>query len=227
MKAKDIKRLLVLDTETTGLSPGDSRTIEVAVALYDIDHCAVVASFASLICADSNAAEHVNHIPVSLLLDAPVEEFVWSRVFDLARCADIVVAHRAEFDRGFVPEHLRELRPWTCSKFDIEWPKGNLGDHLVHLALAHDVPVYTAHRAMADVDTLVRTFQAASKLVDVSVMLEKAMRPKVKFIALVSFEDKDKAKAAGFAWNAANKAWERSMPEEDTKKLPFKVKKVA
>jgi DNA polymerase-3 subunit epsilon len=81
---------------------------------------------------------------------------------------------------------------------------------------------------MADVDTLIRTFQAASKMgMDVALMIEKAMRPKSKFIALVSYEEKDKAKNAGFAWNAANKAWERSMPEEDTKKLPFKVKKVA
>ena len=223
-----ITRALILDTETTGLSPETCQTIEVAVALYDIPHAAVIASFASLIKNDSNEAEHVNRIPVSLLEGAMTGAVVWPSVTNLAARADVIIAHRAEFDRGFVIQRLREMKPWCCSKFDIEWPQGQIGDHLVHLALAHDVPVYTAHRAMADVDTLVRTFQAASRMgADVALMIERAMRPKSKFVALVSYEDKDKAKSNGFAWNPAAKAWERLMPEEDTKKLPFKVKKVA
>ncbi len=66
------KRILILDTETGGLDPAIHPCIEVACILYDLGAGAeLLASFASLIRASENAAEHVNHIPLALLADAP------------------------------------------------------------------------------------------------------------------------------------------------------------
>jgi DNA polymerase-3 subunit epsilon len=226
MKAQAIRYALILDTETTGLNPEMDATIEVACALYDIEYASVVASFASLIQCDHNSAELVNRIPVRLLIDAPISGSVWPQVVSLALRADVIVAHRAEFDIQFVPKELQKLKPWACSKFDMDFPCGKpeRGEHLVHLALAHDVPVYTAHRAMADVDTLVRTFQAAHRLNhDVSNMIARSLRPKGVFQALVSFNDKDKAKEAGFSWNPEAKTWSRRMFVDEVSKLPFKT----
>lgn len=112
-------------------------------------------------------------------------------------------------------------------RFEVRPADGKLGDHLVHLALAHGVPVFTAHRALADVDTLVRTFQAAAKMTDVSAMLARAMRPKVHVQALVSFDDREKAKSSGFAWGPTTKMWTRRMASEDVASLPFKTKEIA
>lgn len=217
-----MKTLAILDTETTGLDPSKDACIEVACVLYDIEHAAPVESFASLIRAKGNAAEAVNRIAPPLLERAPAQVAVWGVVRGIIERADAVVAHRAEFDRSFVPSELRTLRPWVCSKFDIEWPHGKAGDHLVHLALAHGLGVLHAHRALTDCDTLVRLFQRVAELGgDVPAMLARAMRPKVTVIAQVSYDDREKAKAAGFAWDPSGKFWHRAMAREDVAALPF------
>lgn len=224
-----IRRILILDTETTGLDPKTNQCIEVACTLYDVRNAEPIASFASLIHSGDNAAEAINRIPVEMLAMAPPDERVWPYVQKLAERSEAIVAHRAEFDRGFVPEALRNVRPWICSKFDIEWPKGKLGDHLVHLALAHGVPVFTAHRAMADVDTLVRLFQkVAADGHDVPAMLARAMRPKTLMVSLAPYEEKDVVKSHGFSWNdLVPKQWARRMPFEDVAKLPFRVREAS
>lgn len=227
MKASEIHRLCVIDTETGGLNAETDPTIEVAVALYDIEHAAVIAAFASLIRGSSNGAKEVNRIPVDLLQHGFGSVDVWDQVQELALQSDVIVAHRAEFDRRFVPSEIRDMRPWACSKFDMDWPKGKpeRGEHLVHLALAHDVPVYSAHRAWTDVDTLVRTFQAAQRMgCDVREMVARSMRPKGLFEAIVSYEKKDAAKNAGFRWEPENKRWTKSLFLDEVAGLPFKTR---
>ena len=220
-----MKTLAIIDTETSGLDPSKDVCVEVAVILYDIEHAAPIESFASLIRAKGNATEAVNRIPVPLLERAPADQAVWSVVRAMIERADVIVAHRASFDRAFLPAELRELRPFACSKFDIEWPHGKLGDHLVHLALAHGVGVMDAHRALTDCETLVRIFQrVAEQGADVPAMLARAMRPKVTVIAQVRYDDREKAKSHGFAWNPEARHWSRSMAREDVGSLPFPVR---
>jgi DNA polymerase-3 subunit epsilon len=230
MEAKDVRQILVIDTETTGFDPKADTTIEVACTLYNIIHAAPVQSFASLIRAANNPAEHVNRISVDLLQTIPDHwKQVWGVVRDLAEQANVIVAHRADFDIQFVDPPLRALRPWACSKYDMDWVKGRpqRGDDLVHLALAHGVPIVSAHRAMADVDTLVRTFQAAQALgQDVAEMVARSLRPKALFIALVPYAEKDKAKQVGFQWTDSDKTWSRTMFLDEAAKLPFKTKQV-
>jgi DNA polymerase-3 subunit epsilon len=225
-----IRRLLILDTETTGLSHETDSVVEVAACLYDVERASPVISYSSIVHGQGNAAESVNGIPESLVEDptVPTSARVWAFVARLVDHADAVVAHRADFDYGFVPKYLVELRakPWVCSKFDIEWPKQReQGEHLTHLALAHGLGLVTAHRAMADVDTLVRLFQRVAEMgVNVQSMLAKAMRPRVKVVSLAPFEQKDVVKKSGFAWDPAARVWWRRMPEEDVSSLPFKAR---
>ncbi len=221
------KRILILDTETTGLDPKTHSVIEVAACLYSVADASPIDWASWLICHPTNEAEEINRIPVSLLAQGHQAKDAWDALEALAESADAIVAHRAEFDRGFVSSKLRDMKPWICSKFDIEWPKGNLGDHLVHLALAHGVAVVSAHRAMADVDTLVRTFQAAALIQDTGPMLVRASRPKVLVQALVSYDDREKAKAAGFSWEADRKRWTRRIAKEDVAALGFRTAEVS
>lgn len=221
-----IRRLAILDTETTGPDPDKDQCIEVAVCLYDLVAAAPVATFSSLIRAESNTAFDVNRIPVDILKDATPADVVWKRVAIFAETADVFLAHRADFDRGFTPEPLRSSRPWVCSKFHVEWPEGKLGDHLLHLALAHGIGVVHAHRAYSDVDTLSRLLTRVAEKHDLQEMFRLAMRPRKKYAAIVSYDDREKAKQAGFAWVPERKAWEREMVAEDVEKLPFKVREV-
>jgi DNA polymerase-3 subunit epsilon len=221
-------RALILDTETTGLSPQQNQAIEVAVVLFDTEFNASVATFATLIEAESNDAEHINKIPVSLLKDAMEAGPAWSRVSELVEAADCIVAHNASFDRSFTPSHIAEMRPWVCSLHDIKWPESSSSKQLSSIAITHGVPVLGAHRALTDVDILVRLFQRLGERgIDVGGLLQAALKarvPKALIQAVVSFDDKDKAKAAGFRWNAPVRRWEARMTLEDAKKLPFKTK---
>lgn len=224
-------KALILDTETTGLTPpptGTDQAIEVGCVLYDLVLAAPVTSFASLIHADANPAETINRIPVAALRSAPPADNVWSYVRALAGRAEVILAHRADFDRAFVPAGVTGSTPWVCTKFHVDWVHGKPGDHLVHLALAHGVGVLDAHRALTDCETLSRLLTRAHQQgQDLVRLVQRAMRPRVKVQALVSYDDRDKAKAAGFAWDPAARQWLRDMPKEDVGTLPFKVREVS
>jgi DNA polymerase-3 subunit epsilon len=221
-----IENICIFDTETTGIDAKDHETIEAACALYNIKEKAVIETYASLIKTDHNEAVEINEIPVSLLQLAPSESHVWENVSRLFNLADVIIAHRVEFDIKFVPENLAKLRPWCCSKFDILWPRGKEGSDLLHLALAHGVGVVHAHRALSDVDTLVRLFTRVDDMGhDLEAMIRHGMRPKSKWIAMVSFQQKDLAKNCGFAWDNEKKEWYKNIGDDDKNDFPFKIKK--
>lgn len=128
--------ILIVDTETTGLSPKTDRVVEVAGVLYSLEHASVVRSFASLIrTPDGNAAEEINGISPALLADAatPDADEVWEAMRVLACSAECIVAHHADFDHEFCVGRLDvevldadgRMRPipWVCSMDDIEWPR--------------------------------------------------------------------------------------------------------
>jgi DNA polymerase-3 subunit epsilon len=225
MADQKIRYAALLDTETTGMNPATDRTIEVAVMLFDVKHAQPVASFASLIRGDaSNGGFDANGIPPEMLPEAREPERVWSAARWIIEPAQIVIAHNSEFDRQFVPDLGK---PWVCSENDIKWPGRARGGSLAHLALSLGLGVASAHRAMADVDTLARILtRLAEQGHDLEPVLLHAMRPKVMCHSLAPFEKKDEVKAAGFRWDADRKTWWRRMPLEDTEALPFKVRVV-
>jgi DNA polymerase III subunit epsilon len=223
--ANGIRYAALLDTETTGLNPSTDRTVEVAVMLFDVKHAQPVASFASLIRGNSNGSSSVNGIPAEMLPEAREPERVWSAARWIIEPAQIVIAHNAEFDRQFTPDLGK---PWVCSEGDIKWPnstKGGRGGSLAHLALSLGLGVASAHRAMADVDTLARILtRLAEKGHDLEAMLVHAMRPKAMFHSLAPYEERETVKSNGFRWDPDRKIWWRRMAVDDVKELPFKVR---
>jgi DNA polymerase-3 subunit epsilon len=217
----------IVDSETTGLDAKADRVVEVAAVRFHVAHGAVIQTYAALLEGTENKAAHINHIAPELLEHGLEEEDVWSVVGDMVAASDCVLAHNAAFDRGFVEPHLNldEDRPWLCSMRDFEWPTKSDSRKLTELALAHGVFIHSAHRALTDVDILVRLLiRVREQGHDLLALFEDAMTPKPLLAALVPFERKDEAKAAGFSWNAGAKRWERRMPLTAAKKLPFKTK---
>jgi DNA polymerase-3 subunit epsilon len=224
-----MKLVMLLDTECTGLEDTDT-CIEVAIAVYSVPHAAVVESFSSLIQhTGGNPAEAVNGIPAEMLINAPYADDVWCYVRERVRWVDAIIAHNAAFDRRFVPGDLASEKPWICSCDDLLWPmapKPRAG--LVALALAHGLGVSHAHRAAVDVDLLARLLtRVREQGTDLHKFLARGLRPKATFQALVPFDRKDEAKAAGFSWEAGSKRWLRTMAIEDAALLPFKVREAA
>ncbi|MDM7992962.1 MAG: exonuclease domain-containing protein [Candidatus Fermentibacter sp.] len=223
-----LRRLALLDTETTGTADEDP-AIEVAVVLFDVPCAAIVASWSSLIRHGDdpqNPAEPVNGIPAELLREAPPAGEVWAAARAFAASAEAFVAHGAAFDRARVPGEVWEGRPWICSMDHLDWP-GQLrpGESLVSLALRHGLGVATAHRAMADCELLARLFaRVAEGGADLQAMLARGLRSRARYRAVLSYERREEARAAGFRWDAARRAWWREMAVEDAGALPFPVR---
>lgn len=140
----------------------------------------------------------------------------------------IEVAHNAEFDSKKMVGDTRFLPlaslPWVCTMSDFKWPLATKEQgSLINLALDHGIGVASAHRALTDCRLIAALFD---RMADLPAMFDVAMRPKALFQALVPFERKDEAKAAGFKWNGSDKTWTRQMAIEDAAALSFPVRRL-
>ncbi len=152
----------------------------------------------------------------------------------MVEASDLIAGHFVDFDRRFLaaagwveakPESERP-RPWLATE-DMPWPRSEPGVRLTEVALYHGVGVTQAHRALADCQLIAALFERMVELGhDLEAMFAHALRPKAIFQAEVSFADKDKAKAAGFRWNAQRKQWLRSMAIADAAQLGFPVREM-
>lgn len=231
-----IRTICIVDVETTGLEPGKDQVIELGAILWSVEHCTMIEAYSRLLPAQANAAEAVNGIPagaLSVLQEAPT----WDGLLDLAGEADALVAHNAAFDRAFIDRAVNGIEvdekpfalgdPWICTIEDFVWPRAGGGNSLIAIALTHGCAVVAAHRAINDCLLLVRLFES---LPDIALRLtaarEHAKLPKNRHVALVSYEDREKAKVAGFSWEAGRKEWHRTMADVDAAKLPFRTRVV-
>lgn len=235
-----IKQVLIVDTETTSLDPSSGQVIEVGAILYSVEHQTTIQQISFLLPAGGNPAEHINRIkPASLATLAATDVQIGLSVLSyMARKADIAVAHNADFDskwfgtEGIGTVMLPILRnsdnkplPWVCTCQDFEWPlQTRFGQSLVELALAHGIGVATVHRALADCQLIAALFDRMDNL---QAMFARASRPKARFAAKVSFDEKELAKQAGFQWFAEKRSWERIMAVDDIQALPFQVKQIS
>lgn len=220
------RRLLILDTETTGLDPERHQCIEVGGILFDVPSRSVLAQLSFLLPCERNPAEAVNGIPAAVSrLDQPVEAAL--TLFEqLVASADAVVAHNAAFDRQwFGSGGLPAIhQPWICSMEDIRWPQERrlrATPSVRDLALSYGVPVWAAHRALTDCIYLAQVFERCS---DLETLLQQAIEPRRLYRAVVAYSERQLAKEAGFRWNQpVPGAWSRRLSESEAGALGFAV----
>ncbi len=225
--------LLIIDTETTGTDPQQDRVIEIGAVLYSATHQSPLAQLSYLLDSPDNAAEPINRIPPAALSILPksLQYQSLSLLQGMATEANYIIAHNAEFDaQWFDDSKLPILRdcnqkplPWLCSMADMTWPKQSRpSQSLINLALDHGIGVSSAHRALTDCQLLAELFTRL-EADELNRLICQASRPKALFKALVSYDDRQLAKDAGFRWHAADKTWRRRMAVEDAPQLPFPV----
>ena len=219
-------RILILDTETTGLSPEQGVCIEVGAVLFDVGSRAVLQQLSFLLPCQANPAEAINGIPAAVTRLPQPTEAALALFGALVAAADAVVAHHAAFDRQwFGHGALPALTiPWICSMEDIRWPAElqlRADPSLRDLALAHGVPVWAAHRALTDCDYLVHVFQRCAQLEG---LLVAAQEPRELYRARLSYSERHLAREAGFRWNEpVPGAWSRRLSKREAEALPFPV----
>jgi len=221
--------LLIIDTETTGLDPALDHCLEVGAILFDVSTRQVLAQQSFLLPAESNAAESINRIP------APVTRLPqpWQPALEyfgsLVEAADVIVAHNAAFDsqwfgRGPLPS---VPKPWLCSMEEMPWPSDRQlrsRPSVRDLALAYEVPVWSAHRALTDCIYLAEVFRRCE---DLDERLALGLEPRCLYKAQVSYENRHLAREAGFRWNdPVQGAWSRRLSQREADALAFSVKKL-
>ena len=219
-----LQNILILDTETTGLSPADSVCIEVGAILFNVPQKAVVTQLSFVLPCLLNSAEHINHIPASVTTLGPGPEAGLSLFMQLVDASDAIIAHNKDFDQQWFGQgNLPAIdKPWICTMSDVSWPKHlNIKSRpsVIGLALAHGVPVWAAHRALTDCIYLAQVFERCD---DLQGLLQNAQQPRFLYQALVSYDDRQLAKDAGFSWNNdGSKTWTRKLTEAEAGELPF------
>ena len=221
-----VRTLLIIDTETTGLDPQLDHCLEVGVILFDVPSRQVLAQHSFLLPVEANAAEAINRIPAAATnLPQPWRPAL-SYLQSLLDAADVLVAHNAAFDRQwFGRGHLPATdKPWLCSMEEMRWPAERLlrsRPSVRDLALAYEIPVWAAHRALTDCIYLAEVFRRCDELEQ---LVERGLEPRQLMRAQVSYDDRHLARDAGFRWNEPVKgAWARRLSEREARDLDFPV----
>jgi len=242
-------RILVLDVETTGLKAGRDALLEVGAALFDSTVKQTLWMYSTIMpILIDNPAESINHISKDAL-QAAVNLYDWRPAFTeldgalapvLQLCdagaVDVCCAHNKDFDKGFIdalaenPPLLRGIDrvpiPWFCTKDGINYPQQGKAKSLRYLAVDHGIPIGSQrHRALADVMLVCDLLTLAE---DLDAQVLEALKPQSLFQALVSFDDRELAKKAGFRWNGPAKRWEKKMssdtPQQPVEERPFPIR---
>ena len=218
--------LLIVDTETTGLDSNVDRCIEVGAILFNVRNRSILAQQSFLIPSENNKAEKINRIPSGITqLKQPLEEAI-NYLQALIDSSDLLVAHNAAFDRKWFGKSPLPIvsKPWLCSMEDIKWPSDrNLRPRpsVRDLALAYEVPVWNAHRALTDCIYLAEVFRRCDAL---EALLVHGLEPRRLMKAQISYSERHLAKEAGFRWNdPVEGAWSRRLSDREISELNFPV----
>ena len=120
---KKIEKILIIDTETTGLDENKDEVIEIGCILFDVSFKCVLSQVSFLFPVNNNDAEYVNGISAEVTnISQPWEDGL-NFFLKLVDCSDFIVAHNVEFDkkwfgRGRLPKLNKK---WICSLEDINW----------------------------------------------------------------------------------------------------------
>jgi DNA polymerase-3 subunit epsilon len=213
-----VQRVLVLDTETTGLSHPADKIIELALLLVQVD-TATGLPFGAVDAFEGfedpgmpipKVAQEVTGISDEMVKGQRLDD---EQVAALVSKADLIVAHNAGFDRPFVEARFPcfVAKSWACSFMDIDWKAAGSGSSKLS-ALANDQGwFYDAHRAQMDCHALLQVLRqpvGPSATTGLSQLIAAAAQPSFKLRATGSpFESKDQLKARGYRWDADARVW--------------------
>jgi len=218
------QRVIVLDTETTGLDSKLERIIELAMLSVLVDTStglpvgpvSIYESFEDPGKPIPPQITEITGIDDSMVKGLRIDD---AAVTALVQQADLVVAHNAGFDRPFVEARFPvfEGKAWGCSFQGIDWKKEGSGSAKLEFLASERGWFYDAHRAQVDCHALLQVLAAplADGQTGLSRLLAGAGQTRYKLRATgAPFESKDKLKARGYRWDGEGRVWWCSLASE-------------
>ena len=211
------QRVIVLDTETTGLDSKSESIIELAMLSVLVDTATglpvgpvtIYESFEDPGKPIPPQITEITGIDDSMVKGQRIDD---AAVTALVQQADLVVAHNAGFDRPFVEARLPVFasKSWNCSFMGIDWKKEGSGSAKLEFLASERGWFYDAHRAQVDCHALLQVL--ASPLADGQTGLLRLLsglgQTRYKLRATgAPFESKDKLKARGYRWDGEGRVW--------------------
>lgn len=225
--SQGVRRVLVLDTETTGLSHQADKIIELAMLLVEVDLASglpfgpvtLFEGFEDPGMPIPAVAQQVTGISDDMVAGHRLDD---AQVEALAARADLIVAHNAGFDRPFMEARFPGFaaKAWACSFADIDWKAaGAESAKLSALAQNHGW-FYDAHRAQVDCHALLqvlsRPMGPQGPATGLNRLISVAAQASFKLRATGSpFESKDLLKARGYRWDGDAKVWYCTLADQE------------
>ena len=214
-----------LDVETTGLKIDNDEIIEIALRLIKVDKISgtilnIEKSYESFNDIDKELDENITLITGITNDMIKNKKIDWNIVADIFLVSDLIVAHNARFDRGFLDRYLAlsKEKIWACTHRDIDWlNRGFIKNSLELLSIWHGF-YYDSHRAMNDVDALIHliTHHHYKDKQPILELIKKSNKLHYKVVALNSpFETKDTLRSNYYRWNPKIRSWWKMINEED------------
>ena len=227
-----ICRVIVLDTETTGLDHSRDKIIELALLRVDIDLATGLPVGAVQVYDEledpgmpiPKEVQDITGINNSMVEGQRLDE---ARIAALLDGVDLVIAHNAGFDRPFCEARLAAFSHlnWACSFADIAWREHGKRSSKLE-SLAQDMGwFYDAHRAEMDCHALLAVLAAnlpQQPHTGLAHLMAQAHKPSYRLMATnAPFDAKDKLKARGYRWNAEQKVWSTRIGDSKTLEAEF------
>lgn len=220
-----VRRIAIVDTETTGTDCSIDEIIDIAVVILEVDALGEIIGIASAAQALRDPGLPIP--PHITRITGISDDDVRGKVIDLDRLerrlasADVRIAHNARFDVGFLESLVPGIAgaAWACSACDFDWvgTAGLDGCKQNHLLMQLGF-FNTAHRAMADVISLIHLL--AHRLPDggtvLGDLLANAEKPSVRVEATAApFDRRVALKARNYRWDGRQRVWWCEVPQAE------------
>jgi DNA polymerase III subunit epsilon len=220
---------VVVDVETTGLDCQRNRIIQLSAVPFD--YAPATGQIYGVGPALTYLEDPGVPIPPEITqLTGISQEAVRGQQIDdeavarLVAPADLIIAHNAQFDCGFVERRLPVFqgKPWACTLTQVPWPIGAGSAKLEFLMYKQCGLFFGAHTAESDCRAVIHLLATpfADGQLPLALLLEAAGRRTLRIWATgAAFEKKDALKARHYQRSPGDdgrpKAWFRDLPEAE------------
>ncbi len=221
---------IILDTETTGMTPGTDEVVELGMIKFQYGHDGEIYRVLDTF---NQLQQPSKPIPAYITaITGITDDEVAGHAIDAASVeafvsgAALIIAHNAKFDRPMCEATWPFFRNfnWACSCTQIPWKEeGHEGVKLGYLLNDYGY-FHNGHRAIDDCRALLHLLAQqlpCTKRLAMSLLLDNARKAEYQLWAEnASYEFKDVLKARGYRWDGAARCWfivldESALPDEE------------